>query len=114
MDPYGLTFEHYDGIGRYRAKDGLQVVDSSETLPEIGPVKDAVELMGHLSQSDQVRRCVVQNWFRYALGRNATDKDAATLAFVLGAFARTDYRIPDLLVAMASSDGFRYRSPIVQ
>ena len=114
MDPYGLTFENYDGIGRYRTKDGIQPVDATETLSEIGPVKNAVDLMEHLASSDQVRRCVVQHWFRHALGRVEAETDAATLSLVLAAFARADYRIPDLLVAMASSDGFRYRSPIVQ
>jgi hypothetical protein len=113
MDPYGLTFEHYDGIGRYRAKDGLQAVDATATLSEIGVVKDAVDLMGRLSTSDHVRRCVVQNWFRYGLGRLETDKDNPTLASVASAFARADHRIPELLIAIASSDGFRYRAPIV-
>jgi hypothetical protein len=113
MDPYGLTFEHYDGIGRYRTKDGLQAVDASATLPEIGPVKDAVELMGRLSTSDQVRRCMVQNWFRYGLGRYETDKDGPTLASVSTAFARADHRITELLIALVSTEGFRYRAPIV-
>jgi hypothetical protein len=113
MDPYGLTFEHYDGIGRYRAKDGVQAVDSTGTLPDIGFVKDAVELIGRLYQSEQVRRCMVQNWFRYGLGRLETEQDAATLASALAAFARSDYRIPELMLAMVSSDGFRYRAPIV-
>jgi hypothetical protein len=113
MDPYGLTFEHYDGIGRYRTKDGVQDVDATGNLPDIGPVKDAVELMAHLAKSDQVRRCVAQSWFRYGLGRYETDKDAATLALVGSAFARADHRIPELMVALVSSEGFRYRAPIV-
>jgi hypothetical protein len=113
MDPYGLAFEHYDGIGRYRTKDGLQPVDATSMLPEIGFVKDAVDLIGHLAKSDRVRRCVVQNWFRYGLGRTETDKDATTLASIADAFARADDRIPEMLVAMVSSDGFRYRAPIV-
>jgi hypothetical protein len=113
FDPYGLTFEHYDGIGRYRVKDGLQPVDATSTLPEVGFVKDAVDLMGHLATSDHVRRCVVQNWFRYGLGRAETDKDAPTLDAITAAFARADYRIPELMIAMVSSDGFRFRAPIV-
>jgi Protein of unknown function (DUF1592)/Protein of unknown function (DUF1588)/Protein of unknown function (DUF1595)/Protein of unknown function (DUF1587)/Protein of unknown function (DUF1585) len=113
MDPYGLTFEHYDGIGRYRAKDGLQPVDATATLPGIGFVNDAVDLMAHLATSDQVRRCMVQSWFRYGLGRLENEKDAATLGSVSAAFAHADYRVPELLVAMVSTDGFRYRAPLV-
>jgi hypothetical protein len=113
MDPYGLTFEHYDGIGRYRSKDGVQAVDATGTLPEIGFVKDAVDLMGHLATSDQVRSCVIASWFRYGLGRLETEKDAPTLAAVSSAFARADYSVPELLVAMVSTDAFRYRAPLV-
>jgi hypothetical protein len=114
MDPYGLTFEHYDGIGRYRNKDGVQAVDATGTLPGIGDVEDAVDLIGRLAKSDQVRRCVVQKWFRFALGRVENDADDATLAVVQKRFAGSDYRIPDLLVAMVATDGFRFRAPIVQ
>jgi hypothetical protein len=113
MDPYGLTFEHYDGIGRFRTMDGNQQVDASGMLPTVGAVDDAVDLMGRLAKSDQVRRCMVQQWFRFALGRMEVDKDAPTINVVHEAFVRSDYRIPDLVVAMASSEGFRYRSPLV-
>jgi hypothetical protein len=113
MDPYGLTFEHYDGIGRYRTMDGNQKVDATGTLPTVGQVNDAVDLMGRLAKSDQVRRCVVQHWLRFGLGRMEVDKDTATIDVAYDAFVRSDYRIPDLMVAMAATEGFRYRSPLV-
>jgi hypothetical protein len=108
MDPPGFTFEIYDGIGRYRAQDGVQPVDATATLPGIGAVHDAVDLMQHLAMSDQVRQCVVKQWFRYALGRPETADDGATLASAMSGFSGAGYRIPDLMVSLSTSDGFRY------
>src|SRR5579859_3882230 len=105
MDPYGLTFEIFDGIGRYRTHDGVQPVDATGDLPVVGMVKDAIDLMQHLATSDQVRDCMVKQWFRYALGRPETTDDAATLASAKDGFASAGYRIPDLLVSLATTPG---------
>jgi hypothetical protein len=113
MDPFGLTFEIYDGIGRYRTKDGVKAVDAtSQDLPGIGDVRDAVDLMGKLARNADVRSCFTRQWFRYALGRAEVPADDGTLAAAQDAFARGEYRIPDLLVALAGTRGFRYRAPV--
>jgi hypothetical protein len=113
MDPYGLTFEMYDGIGRFRTTDGNLPVDPSGNLPTVGAVKNAVDLLGKLSQTDQVRQCVVTQWFRYGFGRVEAKSDNPTLAVALNGFAQSGYRIPDLVEALASTNGFRYRSPLI-
>jgi hypothetical protein len=112
MDPYGLTFEHFDAIGRYRTHDGSQSVDASAELPGIGAVDDAVEMLKLLAESDDVRRCVARQWFRFANGRLENATDQATIALALAGFEASGYRVPDLLVALAASENFRRRSPI--
>ena len=75
MDPYGLTFEIYDAIGRYRTKDGNKDVDaSSKGLPAIGDVANAIELMDKMSKNETVRGCVTRQWFRYAFGRDGGEE----------------------------------------
>jgi hypothetical protein len=115
MDPYGLTFENYDAIGRWRSNDGRKAVDASaQGLPGgIGDVKDALELMTKLAESPVVRSCLVKQWFRYGFGRQEGSGDEGTLSAALAAFAASDHAIPDLLVGLASSRGFRYRPKIV-
>jgi hypothetical protein len=113
MDPYGLTFENYDAIGRWRANDGRKPVDATaKGLPGVGDVKDAVELMARLAVSPQVRDCLTRQWFRYGFGRVEGTTDNPTLGLALGGFARADHSVPELLVALASSKGFRYRTPV--
>jgi hypothetical protein len=111
MDPYGLTFENYDAIGRWRDSDGRNPVDASgRGLPGgVGDVKDALELMAKLGNSEVVRGCMVKQWFRYGFGRQEVTSDEGTLSAALAAFAAKDHAIPDLLVGLASSRGFRYR-----
>jgi len=114
MDPYGLTFENYDAIGRYRMTEGTRPVDASgKALPGgVGDVTNAVDLMGKLAVNQTVRDCLAKQWFRYALGREDRAEDKGTLDAALSAFGKADYKMSDLVVGLATSSGFRYRSPI--
>src|SRR6185436_16974429 len=82
FDVYGLTFEIYDAIGRYRTTESGKTVDASgKNLPGgFTDVKDATELLPQLAASKTVRDCLVRQWFRYALGRVETPQDEGTLA----------------------------------
>ncbi len=119
MDPLGVTFEIYDGVGRYRAMDGGKPVDSTSELTGTkasnGPVKNAMDLMKKLSVAEETRACFTKQMFRYAFGRNESDKagsvDMQIVDAALGAFNKTG-RIPDLMVAIATTPGFRTRVPV--
>ena len=116
IDPLGSPFETYDGIGNWRTKDGPRPVDSegelTGTAKQDGPVKNAIELVGKLAASDEVRLCVAKQWLRYALGREDGDDDAASLEVAMRAFRGSDYRIPALIAAITTTDAFRYQQVI--
>jgi hypothetical protein len=115
MDPLGVAFENYDGVGRYRTTDGGKPVDASTMLTGTkgsdGPVKNAIELLGKLAQAPETRDCFARQMFRYAFGRAEGDFDKPMLADMLAALGKTD-RIPDLMIAIASAPGFRTRIPV--
>jgi hypothetical protein len=115
LDPLGVTFENYDGIGRYRTMDGGKAVDASSTLmgtkASDGPVKNAIELLAKLSTATETRDCFSRQMFRYAFGRAEAKFDDAMVADVLGALTKAD-RIPDLMLAIATAPGFRTRIPV--
>ena len=115
MDPLGLAFESYDGIGRFRTMDGRVPVDTSSELQgtdQDGAVKGAIDLVGRLAQAREVRACMARQWFRYALGRLDVEGDRPAIAAVIEAFARDGHRLPDLMVALAASHPFRFRRPV--
>jgi hypothetical protein len=112
FDPYGLTFEIYDPIGRYRTTENNKPIDATGKGLQGGfsDVKDATELLPQLARSETVRSCLVKQWFRYALGRLEGADDEPTLTLARAAFARADFGVRDLLVGLATTRGFRYRA----
>lgn len=114
IDPLGFAFEHYDGIGAYRTMDDGLPVDASATVSLDGRsigVADARELLAALVTSDQAQSCFVRQWLRYALGRAETAADLASLETAQNVFTASMRNIRELLVAVATSRTFRYRTP---
>ena len=114
IDPLGFAFEHYDGIGAYRALDNGAAVNASAIVTLDGrstAVADARGLMAALVTSDEAQTCFVTQWLRYALGRPETPADEASLETAESAFKANMRNIRELLVAVATSRTFRYRTP---
>lgn len=112
IDGIGLTFESYDSMGRWRDTDNGYPVDATGELvgtDQDGPVVDAVGLMQKLGRSRSVHDCYVQQWFRYAFGRNETPDDAPTLEALQEGFWSSDGNILQLVVNVAGSYSFRHR-----
>jgi hypothetical protein len=113
FDPIGFAFETYDGIGRYRAKDGAGPIDTridlTQTTSLNGPVSSALELAQKLAGADEVRDCVARQWLRYALGRNDTVDDEPSFKATGKAFRDAGGSLPELLVAIAKSDALRFQ-----
>jgi hypothetical protein len=117
MDPLGIGFEHYDAVGRWRDLDQeLPVVSEGEVVATEdidGPFDGAVELAHKLAESDQVRECVVKEWFRFGFGRTEKPADVCALDQLDELFAASGYDIQELLVALTQTDGFLYRHAVV-
>jgi hypothetical protein len=114
MDPLGLAFERYDGIGKYRTMDVGQALDTSGKLngaePEGAPFKDAVELMSVLAKSPTVRECFVATAFRYAQGRAPGSLDRCALDKLGTRFAGSGGDMIDLAVALVTDESFFQRA----
>jgi hypothetical protein len=109
MDPIGLAFENYDGIGRWRDSEGGQTIDAAGMLKGTdvdGPFVGAVELAHKLAASQQVATCVVKQLFRFGYGRFETAEDDPTVAALGKAFGTNQQKIVELLVAMTQVPAF--------
>ena len=73
MDPIGLGFENFDGVGRFREFDtrgGLEnpaLIDPSGDL-DGAPFTDAWELGELVAAHPRFGRCVAQSWMRFGTG----------------------------------------------
>jgi len=68
IDPYGFSFEHFDGMGAYRAQENGKTVDSSAVVAVNGDFDgaygDSNQLGTALGQSESVRECFARFMFR--------------------------------------------------
>lgn len=114
IDAIGFSFEKWDGVGRFRpiSENGVAVDATgvlTDTVDADGPFTDAIDLGRKLSTSDQVRACVVTQWFRFAYGRKETSTDECTMNKLRAEFAASGYDMRVLLVALTQTDVFRFR-----
>jgi len=111
IDPIGLSFENYDGIGAWRTEEGGETIDASGIVYDAGadlevPFVGGVELGQRLAQSRTVRDCVSNQWFRYSLGRMEAADDGCALRAIHESFAVTG-NVRELITGIVLSNAFR-------
>ena len=106
IDPPGMLFEHFDSLGQYRTEEPGGPIDASGELDDI-ELYGAADLAALLREDERVPRCVVQQLYRHATGRLEASSEATVLAQMEARFAASAYRFKDLMVALATSEGFR-------
>lgn len=110
MDPIGFGFGNYDAIGRWQTMEGKFKADGigeiSGTDDIDGTFNGAVELGTRLAGSATVQRCMTQQWFRFALGREETAAEECLMNQLAGQLRSRDLDMSELVVAIATSDAF--------
>jgi hypothetical protein len=117
MDPIGLGFENYDGIGRYRTMDNGQPVDASGKLTGTdvdGTFTGVAQLGAMIATSATAEACVGTQWFRYAMGRAEQVADTCSLQQMNKAFHDSGADLRTLPSAVVQTPAFMYRRPLVQ
>jgi hypothetical protein len=115
MDPIGLGFENYDGIGAYRTMDGGKPVDASGALTGTdvdGMFTGVAQLGAMLSKSATVEACVGKQWFRYAMARAEQVADTCSLQQLAKTFHDSGTDLRTLPAALVQTPAFMYRRPL--
>jgi hypothetical protein len=113
MDPIGLGFENYDGVGLYRTTDRGVPVNARGELTDTdvdGTFNGAIELGQKLAKSTTVRDCLATQLFRYGYGREETPRDTCALDALKASARTTGGNFKDLLLALTQTDTFLLRS----
>lgn len=104
-DPPGLALEHFDGLGQLRLLENGSPIDVTADLN--GKKFTGAQGLGKLLHEDpRVPACLVRNVYAYGVGRKTDDRDEDYLADQGKAFASNGYRLPDLMMQIASSKEF--------
>ena len=104
-DPPGLALEHFDGLGQLRTMENGTTIDVSADL--FGVKFVGAQGLGKFLHADpRVPACLVRDIYAYGVGRKTEEQDMAYLDDQSKAFADNGYRLPDLMVQIASSPEF--------
>jgi hypothetical protein len=115
MDPIGLSFENFSGIGEYRTTDEFGAIDATGTLEvATGPVNfnGATELVPLLAKDERLPRCLAQKVLTYAVGRGFTNEDALAIQNVLASTSASGQGLRGMFGSAALSESFRKRRAV--
>ncbi len=104
-DPPGLALEHFDGLGQLRTSENGVPIDVSADLNGVKLI-GAEGLAKYLHDDPKVSACLVRNVYAYGVGRKTGIREEDYLADQTKIFASNGYRVPDLMVQIASSPEF--------
>jgi mono/diheme cytochrome c family protein len=107
MDPLGLPFETYDGIGAFRERDNGLPIDASGELDGV-PFRAPRELGALLRRSPKVGVCLARNLLRFALGHLEGEGEEPLVDELSQALERDGYHFRSLVLNVIASRGFRY------
>ena len=113
IDPYGLAFENYDAIGRWRTEEVVEgtganpSVNPAGKLPDGRPYQTADEFkLLLLSDLDTFNAAFVEKLATYGLRRTMSFDDRRDLAAIADAGRAKNYRLRDIVEAFVLSDLF--------
>jgi hypothetical protein len=112
MDPIGLSFENFDGIGGYRTEDPGGAIDASGVLPTAGgdvAFSGPLELAAILIGDSRFDSCVTRNVLTYATGRGFGDPDAALIESIAARAKEKGGSLTAIIESVVLSDAFRTR-----
>jgi Protein of unknown function (DUF1592)/Protein of unknown function (DUF1588)/Protein of unknown function (DUF1595)/Protein of unknown function (DUF1587)/Protein of unknown function (DUF1585) len=115
MDPIGLSFENFDGVGAYRTADQYGPIDATGTLQTAaGEVtfNGAEQLLPLVSKDERLAPCVAEKVLTYAVGRGFTTDDAIALKNVLTATNTSGQGLRGLVGSVAMSESFKSRRAV--
>lgn len=116
IDPWGIAFENFGAVGRWRdeihsgAKDHhSHAVDAVVQLPDGVRIDGIRDLKRYLSQrrSEQFTKALTHHMMTYALGRSLDFADRHQVEAVHGRFASAEYQLKELVLAIVDSEAFR-------
>jgi hypothetical protein len=116
FDPYGLSLEQFDGIGKFRTTyaDGSTIDPTTELLASPA-FPQGLKFTGLDGMTEAVTRdprfseCVMDNLFTYSLGRLVTDADRPYLAAVQAEWKKGALTLRRLIQSLVLAETFRFR-----
>ncbi|HEY0712982.1 MAG TPA: DUF1588 domain-containing protein, partial [Polyangia bacterium] len=116
FDPYGLSLEHFDRVGKYRTaySDGTKIDASAELLasdvfPQGMKFSGLDGLTDVMTKHKHFTECVGENLFMYSLGREVALTDRPYLHNVETQWKQGTLSLRRLIQGLVLAETFRFR-----
>ena len=117
IDPLGLAWDNYDAIGQWRTHEKVAagvgadpLVNPAGAMPDGRAFKDAQEFKQRLLEDrDKLARAFIDHLCTYALRRALAFDDQDDLNAIQAEAKKSNYRIQDIVRAVAQSELIRKR-----
>ena len=109
IDPWGIAFENYDAMGRWRDQIDGTPVDATSVLPNKASLDGMKGLKEHLLQDrqEQFVRAALEKMASFALGRQLDFGDRAGVTDITRRVRESGDGIRTLVMCLATSELFR-------
>ena len=117
IDHFGIAWDNYDAIGQWRTREKVAKgtgedppIDASGVMPDGRSFKDSVQFKKLLIEDrDHIARAFIEHLCTYALRRVLTVDDQDDLKLIEAEAKKNQYRVKDIIRAVALSDLIRMR-----
>ena len=117
LDPLGLAWDNYDAIGQWRTREKVAagvgedpLVNPAGVMPDGRAFKDANEFKQRLLEDrDKLARAFIENLCTYGLRRALAFDDQDGLKAIEAEAKKSDYRVRDIVRAVALSELMKKR-----
>lgn len=112
LDPLGLAWDNYDAIGQWRTHEKIvagvgndPVINAAGEMPDGRAFKDSIEFKQRLLEDrDELARAFIEHLCTYGLRRALSFDDQDDLNAIQAEAKKTNYRIQDIVRAVAMSE----------
>jgi cytochrome c553 len=111
INPLGFSLEHYDAVGRYRAKEKDKPIDASGSYRtvsgDLAQFNGGRKLAEFLAASDEAHRCFVEQLFHHMIKQPVSAFGPREQQGLHDAFAKADFSIRELLVEIMKASALK-------
>ncbi|MCA8988078.1 MAG: DUF1592 domain-containing protein [Planctomycetaceae bacterium] len=109
IDPWGIAFENYDALGRWRVQVNGKPVDASSELFNHQKLNGMEGLKRHIleARQDQFVEAIVHKLTTYALGRSLQFEDRAAIEAITAEVRQNGDGLKTMVLAIVKSELFQ-------
>ncbi|WP_242202323.1 DUF1592 domain-containing protein [Aestuariivivens insulae] len=114
IDPYGVVFENYDAVGRYRLESSNgKPIDSKSKLPDGTEVEGVRGIKDYILKlkKDDFTKALVEHLYAYAIGRDVSFADQEAIDNIVEEVIDDDYRFQSVITQIVLSPSFYKTEP---